>query len=68
MNDICTVHVFQANEDLVNEELDVVVREWLRRANYLREIRLHQLVQQINIVKLFSGRRQQNVLNVDDLN
>jgi hypothetical protein len=52
MKDATRVHVLQASEDLIKEELDVLVTENLVRLNDLRQVCFHQISHHVQLVEL----------------
>ena len=58
MNDFGRVEVERAAEDLVEEDLDVVGRERLRRDDDAVQVRLHQLAHDVDLVERLHRRRR----------
>lgn len=61
------VNVLETAQDLVQEELDVIVRQRLRRLDDLREVRLHQLGHYIYFIEAGSVLRLKNSLDTEDV-
>jgi len=49
------VDVLESAQDLVEEVLDVVVRNWLVRLDDCREVRLHELADHVDVIELLIG-------------
>lgn len=55
--------VLQPTQDLINEILYVIIGKWLRRGDNLMEVGVHELGDNVYIVKLGFARRFENILN-----
>lgn len=51
MEDATGVHVLEASEDLIKEELNVLVAENLVRFNDLRQVCFHQVSHHVQLVE-----------------
>ena len=61
------VNVLEPAQDLVQEILAVLVAEALRRSQDLVEVRVHQLVHQVDVVEVILGRGTHDVLEQHDV-
>ena len=55
------MNVLERTQDLVEEVLAMIVCEWLRRANYLVQIGVHELRHDVHVFKLVWSNRRQDV-------
>mmetsp|Transcript_33334 Transcript_33334/g.99266 ORF Transcript_33334/g.99266 Transcript_33334/m.99266 type:complete len:427 (-) Transcript_33334:1908-3188(-) len=62
-----TVHVLQATQHLVDEILVMLVRQWLRGADDLMQIGVHELVDCVDVVVVVAVRRQLNIAYCDNI-
>mmetsp|Transcript_54149 Transcript_54149/g.144737 ORF Transcript_54149/g.144737 Transcript_54149/m.144737 type:complete len:262 (-) Transcript_54149:276-1061(-) len=67
MDDLCRMDVLQAAHDLVQEELAVVISQQLRTSEDRRKVRLHQLRDDVDILKSAHHARQKNMPHVDEV-
>ena len=67
MNDSCRIEVLHAAEDLVDQELDVVVRQFLSLDNVV-QVGPHQRADQVHVSEVVQRRAGgEHVQQVDDL-
>jgi hypothetical protein len=61
------VHVFQAAQHLVEEELVVLLRQVVVGLDHLVQVRLHELEDNVNVAELARLRREHDVLDLHNV-
>ena len=67
MDDVGRVHVLEASQDLVDEELDVVVAEVLRTLDDRGEVGVHQVGHHVQVVEGLARLGQHDRVEAHDL-
>ena len=64
---MCWVNKFEGQENLVNEEFSLVILQLTRSPNHRKQIRIHRLENSINILKLGSRGRKNNLKQFNNI-
>jgi hypothetical protein len=67
VQDAGRVDVFETFEDLIDKELEMRVGEFLRRADNLVEIRIHEFVNDIDVVAALGDGGAEDVNHADNV-
>ena len=61
------VDVLEAAQDLVDEVLEVVISQGLGGADDLVQVRIHQLIDDVDVIETLLGGRPHDVAHSDDV-
>lgn len=61
------MNVFEASDDLVEEEPEMFLAEILLTLEYFMQVRIHELEDNVNIFKLLSRKGCKDSLYLDDI-
>jgi hypothetical protein len=61
------MNIFKTFKDLIDKELEVRVGEFLRRTDYLVEIGVHQLVDNVDVVAALGDWGAENVHDANNV-